>query len=554
MPNTRYGLAGSGPASQAATTTFTSGQVENGAYVGGAARSTLPTLPYSGVYQGSLSSQGSMVAMQLNSGAYTSPDATPYLTGYLRYYYKDPTTCTFGANSAVPALTAVVPSNINDMPGNFLYYVDLQLVRLTGSNYFNTNYFVNAFLQATGWTTESNNYGNPLLVAENTNLNYYGFKSYAQWISQGLNEYKTGQALITAFRNIGLNLQTISDGLNCFATPNAVAKVMIENGLGYINNLTVNLVEAGIDVDDIYNPNYTLIISQELSKITNSNDLSTIQTILSSTVPNMKNPLDYCTIETASGLQNDSIFENFLQAGNNLYQKAPNLSLLNGAEFADLLDKLTSDVGVGVEELASPKSLLPDDVIEYLKRILPYKTSGEPITVLNVLGSASGYYLKEMEEINKYISLLNNTSYGPLIRQSLQQISYLASNSDPGLNNEINNYYNILNSAASDPISKDIIEIINDRYSSVCQQLRLEYINYNKGNFNVTAFTENSQILAFINGIPEFAQDTANIDTDFVLYQMSSNNTAGQCAQALIEQYRNTKELANAEIRVTSLI
>lgn len=554
MPNTRYGLAGLGPASQATTTTFTSGQVENGAFVSNVGFSSLPTLPYSGVYQGSLSSQGNMVAMQLNTGAYTSPNATPYLTGYMRAYYRDPTTCTFGANSAVPALTAVVPSNLTEMPGNFLYYVDLQMVRLTGSNYFNTNYFINAFLQAANWASESNNYSNPLLVAENTSLNYYGFSSYAQWITQGLNEYKTGQALLTAFRNIGINLQTINDGLNCFATPNAVAKVMIDNGLGYIGNLTINLVNAGIDLDDLYNPNYTLIIANELSKITRPTDLNTIQAVLSSSVPNMKNPLDYCSIETASGLQNDSIFENFVQAGNNLYQKAPNLSVLSGAEFADLLESLTSDVGVGVEALAGPKSLLPDEVIEYLKRILPYQTSGEPVTFLNVLGSASGYYLQEMQDINRYIGLLENTSYGPLIKQSLQQISYLSYTGGPGLNAEINNYYSILTSAANDPVSADIVQTINQKYLSVCEKLQLEYINYNKANFNVTTFEENAQVLAFVTSIPEFSQDTANIDTDFVIYQMSSDNTAGQCSKALVEQFRNIKGMANAAIRITSLI
>jgi hypothetical protein len=104
----------------------------------------------SGVYTGSLSSMGNFVAMALNEGGYqqiyagrdpeTGGDVfvnIPWLTGYMREYWKSPSGCTFGSNSAIPALTGVMPSTYSDTPGNLLYYIDLQLCRASGSNFFN---------------------------------------------------------------------------------------------------------------------------------------------------------------------------------------------------------------------------------------------------------------------------------------------------------------------------------------------------------------------------------------------------------------------------------
>ena len=146
---------------------------------------------YSGVYLGSLSSLGNMVAMSLNTGKFkfvntingevitpesyeynqytglfdapvwseetkkqlagTAPNTSPYMTGYFREYFRDPVQCTFGNTSPMPALTGVMPSKFTDMQGNFVYYVDLQLGRLTGSNNFNNNYFINSFNNCLGW-------------------------------------------------------------------------------------------------------------------------------------------------------------------------------------------------------------------------------------------------------------------------------------------------------------------------------------------------------------------------------------------------------------------
>jgi hypothetical protein len=136
--------------------------------------------PNSGVYLGSLSSLGNMVAMALGTGEYQVKIVTagttaqgsfevdqllpaktwanltpagraplptaviaPYSVGYIREYWRDPAGTTFGANSAIPALTGVFPdpftnfggvAPITDRPGNFVAYADIQMQRLSGSN------------------------------------------------------------------------------------------------------------------------------------------------------------------------------------------------------------------------------------------------------------------------------------------------------------------------------------------------------------------------------------------------------------------------------------
>ena len=135
----------------------------------------------SGVYTGSISSLGSMVATALGdnylvdknrpldyryvnaAGQTATPETTtvdpttgqvystypvgttvtPWMSGYFRTYWTNPQKTTFGANSAIPALTGVMPQNYQaTMPGSFIYYVDLQMTRLSGSQYWDNFYFI----------------------------------------------------------------------------------------------------------------------------------------------------------------------------------------------------------------------------------------------------------------------------------------------------------------------------------------------------------------------------------------------------------------------------
>ena len=91
------------------------------------------------IYTGSLSAHGSVVAMALNPGAinttYEEVDdgdrerriykSIPILTGYLREYWRNPRSCTFGAESTIPAITGVMSSRFTVTPCNLLYYMKI---------------------------------------------------------------------------------------------------------------------------------------------------------------------------------------------------------------------------------------------------------------------------------------------------------------------------------------------------------------------------------------------------------------------------------------------
>jgi len=588
-PNyTDYGPLGSGPVYALQYAEFGSGAFISGNLTAIQAIPPDQMKGYSGVYQGSLSAQGNLVAMQLNFGNVKLSDGTvidsngntipagsavPWATGYFRTYWKDPRQCVFGADSAIPAITAVMPASITDLQGNFLYYMDLQLTRVTGSNYFNTLHFINVFNEAFSWVTTSNQYIAALVKAKSQNLAYYNAKSYQDLITQGWATYQTGNALIAAFNNIGFMPVSISTGN--FGTANAVAKTLIDLGLGAIGGLTNTLIVNNVNPNDIYNPIYTPIIAQTLGNITNSSDLQTIQEVIKSKVPNMVSPLDYTSISSVSGMPNDSAFADFSAVGADMYQKAPNFNLIYGPNIAKFIGNIQGNVSSNVEALATTTSLIPDSVIKSLESILPVASDDKPITMLNVIGAASGYLNDGMARVNLGLAELYATSYGPTIRTILSDISryaaeipltmaeMMATNNNPNywsnrLNSRIDDYYNTVAQAAADPAMYTIVNEINSNYLDVCQKLRLEVLNYDKANFTVdvlnSASVGTTNLLGFVSGIPSYGQDSANISSGYMLYGMSSNNVAGQTLQSLLSMTKNIDQFNTVGIATQNLL
>jgi hypothetical protein len=574
----------------------------------------------SGVYVGSLSAQGSMVAMMLNTGDINPIEETisgggwgrqsetytkgmkPFLTGYFRKYFQDPTKCIFGANSAMPALTAVVPDKYTDMPGNFLYYVDLQLTRLTGSDLFNNFYFINSFNQNLGWIITANDYIAGLKNAEGNNLAYYGSTNYVDLVTQGFNKYQQGQALIKTFNNIGKMVESVPTGH--FGTPNAVAKTLIDLGLGAIGNLTNTLRTAGVNFQDIYNSVYTSIISQTLGSITNGSDLATVQAVVGSDIRDMNSLLDYASIEGVSKLTNDSAFATLADVGKDLYQRAPNFTFTTGTAVATMIQNIQAEVSANVEAISTSTSLLTPEIVASLRTYLPQTADNKPASILNVIGMASGYLTDYVNNVNLGIARLYATSYGPTLRQLLTDItqyygevslsdaetraadnytpnppvtpatgqfgyqSKIGRNSLPvespdyntywstQLNAKKNDYYALLNTIVNDKNGEipDIVNQINTNYDYVCQQLYYEYKNYNKANMATSAFSDNSQLFAFVSSLPEYGADPTNIGTDYLLYGMCQPNPSGDLAKSILGQSKNNQILANAGVRIKGIV
>jgi hypothetical protein len=549
-------------------------------YDGGTRRFGEPIFSGSGVYEGSLSSQGNMVAMQLNTEDFNTEVvngqlvAKPYHEGYFKTYFRNPKGDIFGANTQMPALTGVMPEKYTDVPGNAVYYTDLQMYRMSGSNQWDQFYFINTFGQIVGWVLQCNNYLEALKKAEDTNLAYYGADSFQILTTQGFSKYQTGTALVRAFRNLGTMASLItaknSVGQPYFGTANAVAEVLVDNGLGYINNLSTNLYAAGVNFDDIGNSLYTEFITDQLRQITNAADLETIQEVLGSSIPSIANPLDYTRIDRASGLPNDSEFVDFQAVGQDFVNRAPNLTLTNGTDIANLIDKIQSGVTQSVEDLAGTNTLLTQAQIDSLRSFLPFGANNEPITMLNVIGMSSGYQNVIMSEVNEGIAQLFATSYGPQIRDTFTEISRLsarlplttaefsqsAATWDTQLENKKDEYYTLIDTIMADTTGNipAIVEQINSNWDKFTSNLYYEFKNYNKANITAGNFGDNQTVFSFVQSMPGYAADQANIATDYMLYGLTQDNIGGEVARTVLDTGKNDNFLQQAGVTINSTL
>lgn len=541
--------------------------------------SNIPSV--SGVYTGSLSAQGNLVAMQLNqggpklllidAGGRTPEDGPtyiriPYLTGYFREYWKDPVSCTFGSDSAIPALTGVMPVN-NVIQGNAVYYTDLQLTRLSGSNFWNNFKFINSFNQVLSWVTSSNSYLVALKSSEEKNLEYFRSKSYLELTTQGFSNYDIGNALKLAIGNIGKLIQDVPSGY--FGTPNSVTKVLVALGLGAIGNLSEKLVAAEINYSDIYNPIYTQDIIAILQTINNKSDLETIQFVLQTNVQNITSPLDYISIDKCSGIPNDSIFQSFAEFGKDLFQRAPGINLTTGNGFLTLLTEVLAQVPATVESLATPDSLLPPAITANLRRYLPESPTGGPISMLDVIGLASGYLTDDVAYINSLIQQLSETKYGPQIRAALTEVSesytqkFNAESSfldqpltatERRYQQAVDNYKSLLVTVVNDPLTSSVASLINETWAKYCEKLGYEVVNYNKANITPSSYTDNSIIYSFVESLPSYAADPQNIGTDLLLYGLCQNNQSGDIVKTILGQFKNNQTLSNVGVRISGVV
>lgn len=607
--------------------------------------STAKTVPAnSGVYSGSLSSLGNMVAMDLSEGDYqikvTTPGwvnigylevdtyvplrtwanlrvqagqpspigvLAPYTSGYIREYWRDPTQATFGSNSAIPALTGVIPDNltdssgnpITDMQGNFIAYVDLQMQRLSGSNTWDNLYFMNAFSQALSWVLTTNDYLAALQNAEANTLSNFGSSNYADFVSQGFDKYKIGFALRRAIANMGILVTTIPEGF--FGTPNAIAKAMVDNGIGFVGDLSTKLFDGGVVFNDIYNTAYTPIISDILKSITNTADLIIIQDTFKTSITDMASPMDYTIIERASGLINDSIFKTMADFGRDIYERAPNIQVETGADLVELIDSVQSDISPNVEALTGNVNadgttpMLSQTIIDSLRTYLPVGDNKGPISIINVIGSASGYLIDGLRAVNDGIAQLYASDYGPQIRDALTEISrynskyalteaevlaaekwvrvppptvigFDANNSpiitqgpdywETKLEEKKKNYFDLLDTIAADTSGNypAIVQQINENWNWCCRNIYFEWKNYNKANLTVSSFSDNSQYLSFVSSLPQYGADVQNIGTDYLLYQICQPNEAGDTIKAVLGQGKTNQLLGEAGVVTKNVV
>jgi hypothetical protein len=541
---------------------------------------TLPFRPFiptsCGLFRGSLSAHGNLIAMTTNEGTPNFVNTNgvvtqkPYLSGFLREYWRNPVTMTLGANSPIPAITTVIPSKFSPFSGNLLYFIDLQLTRICGNNFFDNFSFINVFNQVLNWVVTSNNYLAALKNSEQNNLEYYGSTTYQEFLSQGFSKYKQSSALKLSLNNLGKIVTEINSGH--FGTSNSIANIMLKSGLGNIGNLTAKLNAENINLNNIYNSAYTAQISFILLTITNSNDLTTIQQVLKTNVKNFKSPLDYISIEKTSGIPNDSAFQSLYEFGVDIKQRTPFLSVQTGQELVAAIDSVLDNTTINVEILASEGKLLPKQIIDQMREFLPINTDNKPVSMLNVIGMASGYLTADMNTVNEMLLKIEQSSYGSQIHSALDAIgetwkSYIASRraqqtrrvattyfTKNDYDVKVQEYNTLLETVVADPALKDCVTTLNEAYDRICQATYIEVTNFDKANFSSEVYRENTQIYNFVNSMQSYATDSQNIGTDTILFGMAQPNIAGDTVKSILNQYKNSQELSEIGVKITGSV
>jgi hypothetical protein len=280
--------------------------------------------------------------------------------------------------------------------------------------------------------------------------------------------------------------------------------------------------------------------------------------------------LDYTRIDRASGLPNDSLFADFQAVGQDFANRAPNLVLTNGGQIANLIDNIQSNVTANVESLTSANSLINQATIDSLRSFLPLGANNEPITMLDVIGTASGYQNVVMTEVNDGIAQLFATDYGPQIRDTFTEISRLSARLplttaefqqsvdtwDTQLENKKNEYYTLIDTIMADTTGNipAIVEQINSNWDKFTSNLYYEFKNYNKANITAGNFGDNTTVFSFVQSIPGYAVDNANIATDYMLYGLTQDNAGGETARTVLDQGKNDNFLQQAGVTITGIL
>ena len=84
--------------------------------------------------------------------------------------------------------------------------------------------------------------------------------------------------------------------------------------------------------------------------------------------------------------------------------------------------------------------------------------------------------------------------------------------------------------------------------------LSYEYKNYNKANLTQAVFTDNSQLLSFVQSLPNYGTDSMNIGTDTMLYGLAQPTPSGELLKTVLGQAKNNDALASAGVRVLGIL
>lgn len=502
-----------------------------------------------------LSSHGGNIAslLTLGNSNVNVANASISYTGRFGSYYDANITQSLGADT-IPAITQTIPSGISgfsgDAPGNVTYQIDRACARALGSNTgINLGYFISTFFSVQGYTIICNKQISAVNNSNSTSFSSYGVNDYAGLTTQGWDRYQIGNALPTAFNRIGSMTDAIQTGK--FGTPNAVAYVLVNSGLGAVGDLSTKLTTAEVNENDLLNSRYTDSISYVLSTITDSANLATVQQTLGSNITNISSLLDYTNLEKCAAMTNDSDFESFEEVGVDLFKKSHNPSFQSGSDVARLISLIQNPNDSRIETLSSNTALLNSTVVSELKNYLPSALTSGNISFLNVIGTPSGYYNANLVAVITGLANLNSTAYGTQISTALDDIYTTLTDPDaPNLapyygsvSSAVGAYNSLMNTIMSDSSVGHIVEQINSNYATICSSLYNEYSNWTKANFITTSYTDQVSILSFAQSLAQQGQDFQNTGSGYYLAGTVSDDVHGSTIRAVLIEGKNYQRL-----------
>lgn len=511
-----------------------------------------------------LSSTGGYVASLLTIGTTNIANATVGYTGRFGSYYTANVAQTLGATT-IPAITQAIPGTMSAFtgtaPANVVYQMDRACARALGSNSsIDLGYFISTFFSTQGYVTLCNKEIAAITNSATTSFSNYGVTNYQGMVTQGWDKYQIGNALPESFRRIGTMTDSISTGQ--FGTPNAVAYVLINKGLGQVGNLSAKLTTAEVNQNDLLNSRYTDSISYVLSTITDPAQLTTVQETIGSNVISMTSLLDYTDLAKCAGKSNDSAFASFAEVGADLFKKAHNPSFRSGAEVATLIGLIQNPKDSAIESIAGNNSMLNSTIITELKGYLPISSTEGNVRITDVIGTPSGYYNSNLVAVINGLANLNNTSYGSQITSALNTIvdtindaNLLGSNVSPGIpfvasppyygvvSDATDAYEALLTTIVNDSSVLHIVEEINTNYANVCSALYKEFNNWNKAAFYTSSYSDSNSILSFAQSLAQQGQDFSNTGSGQYLSGTVSSDEAGSTIRAVLIEGKNYQRL-----------
>lgn len=557
------------------------------------------------IYKGSLSSLGSMVAQSLNVsdpeviittaqrgfevgkrmplsvfqsqsmqlGDTLRGKAAPISTGYIRQYWRDPKYITFGADTAIPAITGVIPNpftlkdgtRVIGFTGSFIYYIDRQMQRLSGSDNWNMNHFISIFRQVQTAVTVSNQFTAAAKNAEKP-VEYQGGSTMVEVITRKFQKFKQGTSILKMFRNAGKLVDNLAKGEYRdgqwvgFGTANAVIKTMVDNKLADIitndgHTLADAIEFAGVDFQDIWNPEYTTRLERVLATITDRTTLKNIQEILKTNVTNIQTPIDFIKYETLAGSSNDSAFKTLRDIGEEFGIQHSSVTATEGSEIATMIEGIEVPSET-INTIAGDDQTINKTLIREIREPLIKGEDNGPATMLDVIGTASGYLTERMKKVNEGIAKIYGDQLGQTIKTILTDISqinaelsaqqYLYSEAlkigdtkeTSRISGELerltrsievkkSDYKTAVQQTADSGSFKGVVAEINENYLECCRAVYREVKNYHNCKFDEIQPADKSAKLAFIKDMSNFGEDADNIGTDDLLKGLTQPTETG---------------------------